>query len=201
MGINKIDYAVNARKGYSPVFNGTIGQVLQNSKGKEYYRRSPGVRAIIPTETGLIFQREKREYLPREWDYRLPGGKVADTLLEYLNFLEDDGRDNASNMHHVRSALVKELEEEIGLVDVHFEHIPYHISESSATVEHVLYYYVIEEFKKGKPRPNQDEKIEMVEFSYQEVYEMLIKRKFSEDRTRAVLLEYLLKYKAKFIFS
>jgi hypothetical protein len=195
-----LDYAVDARDGYSPVFNGRIGQVLQSEDGKEYYRRSPGVRAIIPTETGFIFQKEKRKYLKREWDYRLCGGKVADTLPEYLKFLQANGEDNASNMHLIRFALMKELEEELGIVDVEFDHEPYHVSESSATVEHDLYYYVIKRFKKGKPKPQRGEKIVMVEMPYDQVFHMLLHRDFSEDRTRAVLLEYLLTVKKDILF-
>ncbi len=198
MKIKPINYAIDARDGYSPVFNGKIGQVLQNEKGKEYFRRSPGVRAIIPTETGLIFQKEKREYLDQPWDYRLTGGKVADTLCEYLDFLEKDGSDNSGNEYLLREAIVREAKEEIGIIIEKLK--PFYVSPSSATVEHDLHYYLVEEFQKDKARPEDDERIEIVEMTYKEVFKLLLERQFSEDRTRAVLFEYLLNEKKHLIF-
>jgi len=197
-----VDYDNNARYGYYPIFNGKVGQVLQDEKGREYYRRSPGVRAIIDTGSGLIISKEIRNYLDRKWDYRLPGGKVADTLLEYLIFLKRDGEDNCGNEPMIRDALIKELEEEVGITFVRYgEGVSlYHLSPSSASVEHDLYYFLIKKFEKVKSKPEKDEVIKRLELPYRKVWELIQNRRFSEDRTRAVLYEFLLKEKKQFIF-
>ncbi len=197
-----VDYGVDTRKGYSSVFNGTVGQVLQNKKGREYYRRSPGVRGIIDTDKGLIISKEKRLYLDKEFDYRLPGGKVADTLSEYLIFLSKVAQDASSNDFLIRDALIKELKEEVGVSFARYGKgvSLFHISPSSSSVEHDLYYYLITEYEIGEAKPEEDEVIERLELSYKEVWDLLINKEFSEDRTRAVLYDFLLTQKKEFIF-
>lgn len=187
-----MNFNLKARPGFTSVFNGAIGQVLQNGKGKEYFRRSPGVRLIIPTETGLVIQREKRSYLDREWDYRVPGGKVADTLKEYIELIHEQ-----FPFIHIQRAGRDEAKQEAGIIINKMAE--YHQSESSATVEHDLFYFLVSDFKWGKQELQHEEVIEVVELPYKEVWDLLLERKFSEDRTRAVLFEYLIKEKSSFL--
>jgi 8-oxo-dGTP pyrophosphatase MutT (NUDIX family) len=48
----------------------------------EIARRSPGVRLIICDKDKILLSKEFRKEL-KGYDYRLPGGKVFDTLKEY----------------------------------------------------------------------------------------------------------------------
>jgi len=48
----------------------------------ETARRAPGVRLIIVRDGQMLITREFRNELD-DYDYRLPGGKVFDTLDEY----------------------------------------------------------------------------------------------------------------------
>jgi len=53
----------------------------------EFARRSPGTRLIIEKGDKIILSREFRHELG-SYDYRLPGGKVYDSLDEYNKALQ-----------------------------------------------------------------------------------------------------------------
>ncbi len=186
-------YGCGAREGYRVVFNGILGQVLQNGS-KEYYRRPPGVRAIVDTGEGLIIQREKRDYLKRKWDYRIPGGKSFDSLVDWV---EDHAK---VEMYYLHEAIFNELQQEVGIIAKITSSTQHYLSESSASVEHDLHYFVITEFEEGEAMPQHDEVIEKLKLSYKEVFNLLLDGDFSEDRTRAILFQYLLTQKKEHIF-
>src|SRR5437763_708903 len=57
----------------------------------EKVRRSPGVRLIIRDGQGnILLTREFRRELSK-FDYRLPGGKVFDSLIEFDEFKRSGG--------------------------------------------------------------------------------------------------------------
>lgn len=68
------------------------GQILEllafevevNGKKKmfERARRPPGVRVIVAREVHILLSREYRREQGK-YDYRLPGGKVMDTISEF----------------------------------------------------------------------------------------------------------------------
>ena len=71
------------------VFQGKIFEIVNqpmNLGGKivqfEIARRSPGIRLLIVDKNKILLAKEFR-HEQKEWDYRLPGGKVFDTLGEY----------------------------------------------------------------------------------------------------------------------
>ena len=66
------------------VFRGKIVEVVQDAK-REFARRSPGVRLLIIKGNQTLLTKEYREEI-KSFDYRLPGGKVFDTLVNYNNF-------------------------------------------------------------------------------------------------------------------
>ena len=76
------------------VFQGKMIEVVHETiiapNGKEITlergRRAPGVRLIIKTPDGK-FLISKEERLKTGTDYRLPGGRVFDSLVEYNDFL------------------------------------------------------------------------------------------------------------------
>ena len=198
--MGKIDYAYSIREGYRPVFNGIVGQVAQCGK-KEYYRRPPGVRIIIDTGTDIIFQHERREECNNQWDRRLPGGKTFDTLDQWLDKYDSTFWNNGDFLKEVAG---KEMIEEVGLIvedNVYDDMEFYYRSLSSATVEHDLYYFICKSFKETKRDVQADEIIERDSMTYKELFDWISTGKgFSEDRTRAVLFQYLLEYKREFIF-
>ncbi|MFS8160251.1 MAG: NUDIX hydrolase, partial [Candidatus Roizmanbacteria bacterium] len=108
----------------------------------EFARRSPGTRMIIQTSDGnFLITREKRREVSDKWDYRLPGGKVFDTLTEYNKAIEN-GDDLAEQ---ARKGCVIEAREEVGIEPENMD--LFHISKAGATVVWDLYYFVIKSYK------------------------------------------------------
>ena len=77
------------------VFQGKIIEVVQQlvkigdkELTWEIARRSPGVRMIICDGDKILLTKEFRRELDMI-DYRLPGGKVCDTLVEYNEHRKD----------------------------------------------------------------------------------------------------------------
>ena len=186
------------RKGFEPVFDGEIVQVLQKKTEHgdvhEIARRAPGVRMIIVTpDNKFLISREKRDYLEKGWDYRLPGGKVVDRLPDYLELLEklENGLDGGDLTPTVQAAVIKESKEEVGITVRNPE--LFHISTSGGTIEWDLWYWVIRDFDQGEQELEHDEEIEIVEMTPFEVTQFVMNKEFSEDRSRVVLMDYLIK--------
>lgn len=75
------------------VYQGKIIEVVQQTRKTgdteklfEFARRSPGTRLIVRSGDKVLLTKEYRTETGN-WDYRLPGGKVFDTLEEYNRFL------------------------------------------------------------------------------------------------------------------
>ena len=67
------------------LFRGKIIEVVEKDiEGRKFEiaRRSPGVRIIIRDGNKILITKEYR-YEHNSYDYRLPGGKVFDTLEEF----------------------------------------------------------------------------------------------------------------------
>jgi 8-oxo-dGTP pyrophosphatase MutT (NUDIX family) len=100
------------------VFKGNVFSVarqywrLGNGKviEREIARRSPGVRMLVRDKGKILIIREFRlEH--NGWDYRLPGGKVFDTLGEYEKALVE----RKDMLVLASEAAKRELLEETGL--------------------------------------------------------------------------------------
>lgn len=185
------------RQGFNNVFDGEIVQVLQkvvsNGGVHEIARRSPGVRMIIMTpDNKFLISREKRDYLEKGWDYRLPGGKVVDKLTDYLVLLEklEHGLDNGDLTPTVQAAVIKESKEEVGITVRNPELL--HIATSGGTIEWDLWYWLVKDFDRGEQELEHDEEIEILEMTPSEVVQLVIDKEFSEDRSRVVLMDYLI---------
>lgn len=78
----------NATEGEDIVAKGRIFELVQtvqpDGRVFEVARRAPGVRVIIANKAKeqILLTKEFRQELS-DWDYRLPGGKVYDTLDDY----------------------------------------------------------------------------------------------------------------------
>lgn len=151
----------------------------------EFARRSPGVRIIIPTNDGKILL--TKEYRPelKDYDHRLPGGKVIDTLEEYNSFLET----GADIKEKAREAAQREAEEEAGITPKTLE--LFAISRCGLTVEWDLYYFVVKSYEQSEQRLEDFEKITVVPTAIAEAKEMCMDGRINEERSALILLRYL----------
>lgn len=170
---------------------GKIIEVVQNEvelNGKkkifEFARRSPGTRLIIPKGDTVLLTKEFRSEL-NGYDYRLPGGKVYDTLDEYNRALsfEVDIKEAA------KMAAAKEAKEEVG-IDAK-ELSLFHISICGATVVWDLFYFVVNKFTEGEQDLEDGEDITFEFVDREKVKEMCFDGSISEERSALVLLKYL----------
>jgi ADP-ribose pyrophosphatase len=154
----------------------------------EIARRSPGTRIIIYKNKKILITKEFRTEL-NNYDYRLPGGKVFDTLEEYK-------RCNKNKiLAHAKKAAKKESLEETGLIIKNLELLK--IAKSGATIEWDLYYFLVKDFieHKSGQKLEDGEKISINWYSLDEVKKLCLSGKISEDRTLGVLLTFLEKNK------
>ena len=150
----------------------------------EKARRAPGTRLIIPTASGIMLTKEFRPEL-NDYDYRLPGGKVFDSLEEYNNFL-------ATKTDILEPATAKakaEAQEEVGIVVNNLSHL--HTSRLGATIEWDLYYFVVSDYELSEQALELGEDIEVQEVSLDEAQAMCLDGRIDEERSALVLLRYL----------
>lgn len=175
------------------VYKGKIFEVVHEDHGTKTFeiaRRSPGVRALIVSENKILLSREYRTET-KNYDYRLPGGKVFDTLAEY------SACDKTQMLKYAKAAVVKEVAEEVGLTVKNPKLIK--VSHAGATIEWNLYYFLISNFskRKGGQALEEGEDITSAWYSLNEVKEMCLSGQIQEDRSVAVLLTYILGEEAK----
>lgn len=161
-------------------------EVEQNGKIKtfEFARRSPGTRLIIEKGNKIFLTKEFRHEVGG-YDYRLPGGKVYDTLDEYNIALESgvDINDVA------KIAAIKEAHEEVGIEvkDISF----LHKSVCGATVVWDLFYFLVQDFIKTEQHLEDGEDISVELFDIDEVEKMCLDGRIGEERSALILLRYL----------
>ena len=97
-------------------------------------RRPPGIRALIVNGNNQILLSKEFRYELNDWDFRLPGGKVFDSLKDYQIALE-----NGTVMENVLKTVPKEVLEEVGLIVNHPKLLK--ISLDGAGVICDLYYF------------------------------------------------------------
>ncbi|MCX6824203.1 MAG: NUDIX domain-containing protein [candidate division SR1 bacterium] len=173
------------------VFQGKIIEVVQQTVKigdkellREIAKRSPGVRLIITDGDKILLTKEFRTEVNAD-DYRLPGGKVFDTLKEY-----NEHRDDMEK--YALIGVKRECEEETGLIPQNIS--LYHVSKVGATVERDLYYYVITKFTAHEPG-QQLETGEYISVEWKtrgEVMEIIKQGGMQEDRSVGVLMRYLI---------
>ena len=175
------------------VFQGKIFEIIHQPMklGKkivqfEIARRSPGLRLLIINENKILLTKEFR-YEQKEWDYRLPGGKVFDTLEEYNSVL---GK-KEDILKKAQRVAKKECEEETGLIPLTLKHI--HTTALAATLDFRLYYFVVEKFKPGNDgqKLEEGEEIKPEWYTFEHVRKMCLNGAVKEDMSVAVLLRFL----------
>ncbi|WP_299114749.1 NUDIX hydrolase [uncultured Winogradskyella sp.] len=153
----------------------------------EIARRPPGVRLIIIKEDKILLTKEFRSEL-EDWDYRVAGGKIYESLTEYLKFVDDKNAVKEKSIEAVKN----EGLEEAGIIAKNQELI--YISKSGATMEWDLYYYIVDEFEMAS-KGNETEFAEIIYpewFSLKEAKAMCLDGRIKEDRTVGILLKYIL---------
>lgn len=172
---------------------GKLFELVHETQGDgrvfEVARRAPGVRLIIVDgEQGkILLTKEFRKELGA-WDYRLPGGKVFDSLQEYETFRQS-GEDI---LVPVESKARAEAHEEAG-IDVK-ELRFFKKSTLGATVEWDLYVFVSEQWTLHQDGQQLEvgEQVEADEwFSFDEARQMIIEGKMQEERIALILLQWI----------
>ena len=162
-------------------------QAGEKSFRLEFARRSPGSRLIVPTPDGnILLTKEYRAEL-KEYDFRLPGGKVIDTLSEYNAFLAR-GTDIKTE---AKEAAVREAKEELGIIakDIEF----FALSRCGMTIEWDLYYFVVKAYEQSSQELGDGEDITVIPTPVEEVKKMCLNGRMQEERSALILLRYLSK--------
>ena len=184
-----------SKSDYTIVYRGSIFRVLQKKyhfpDGKikvfEIAERSPGVRIIVISGTNLLLTREWRHEI-NGFDFRLPGGKIFDSLKDFEK--------NLSDMQvHAKLAAKRELLEETKIDLPANNFVLFQISKGGATVAWDLYYFAVEntqdDIKADAICTEEGEEISIDWYPLPTVAQYCIDGKISEDRTVSVLLKYL----------
>jgi hypothetical protein len=152
----------------------------------EIARRTPGIRLILVNLVNrtVSLSKEHRYEIDGD-DYRLPGGKVFDTLDEYNTFL------NSGNviLLPARDKAFGEAEEEVGLKLKDLKH--FHTSVCGTTVKWDLFYFVSTEWAEVDQRLGTGEDISRVEVTFEDARNIALSGGMSEERSALVLLRYL----------
>ncbi len=145
--------------------------------------RSPGVRLIIVKDNQMLITKEFRGELD-DYDYRLPGGKVFDTLKEYEKISGQD------IMPFAMEAAKRECREETGLTIKNLKHFV--TSKAGATIEWDLIYFIVEEFEDDKVGQDLEvgEVIKVEWLSFEKVKQLCKDGKIKEDRTLGILFKF-----------
>ncbi len=180
----------NNEGSWKTVFAGDLLAIEKHDeKGFERAVRPPGVRLILKnTEGKFLLTKEFRREL-NSHDYRLPGGKVYDTLKEYLAVRGNE----ASLQEAVTRAAKLEAKQETGVDEIHDLQIFFR-STAGASVEWDLYYLTGDIGAISEQELEEDEKergIDVGFYTKEQVLEMLQSGAITEDRTVGVLFRYL----------
>jgi ADP-ribose pyrophosphatase YjhB (NUDIX family) len=151
----------------------------------ERARRPPGVRVIMTRDDRILLSCEYRREQGK-YDYRLPGGKVIDTIAEMRAF---DG----DIITEATDAAMREAREEAGVVIRHPELI--HTSHCGANIEWDLYYFLATDFDETGEHDRDDEgesDLTTAWYTFDEVRSKILAGEMSEDRSVAVILKWMM---------
>lgn len=155
----------------------------------ESARRAPGVRALIADRTAkkLLLTREFRQEL-NGYDYRLPGGKVFDSLAEYEEFRRS-GEDILAAAQRKAQAEAAE-EAGIGVESMQF----FKKSTLGATVEWDLYVFEATKWHAladGQSLEPGEQIDEVGWYDFAEVQRMVLSGEMQEERIALIVLQWL----------
>lgn len=176
------------------VYKGKLFEVVEQTMkagDREFHielvRRPPGTRLIIVSEDKKILLTQEYRIELKDWDIRLPGGKVFDSSQEYNEFLKS-GKDITEK---AAEAAKKEAHEEAGL---EVEEMQYFLtSHCGVSVIWDLYFFVVTKYQEHADGQKLEvgENIKLKWISFTEARTLCLEGKIREDRSVAVLLKYL----------
>ena len=155
---------------------------------RKYVRRPPGVRAIIINNKNEILLSKEYRYEHECFDYRLPGGKVFDSIEEYNEKIKEN-----NVLDYAYKQVIKETKEEVGILVSNPQ--VYTISRAGSSIEWDLYYFIVRDYEiiNNGQELEEDEVVDGFVFkSKEEIIKMCIDKEIHEERTIGVLLTYLL---------
>lgn len=155
----------------------------------EVARRAPGVRVIIADKAArkVLLTKEFRHEL-KDYDYRLPGGKVFDSLAEYEAF-RASGRDIIGPASAKAKA---EAAEEAGIAVDEVQFVAK--STLGATVEWDLYIFEASSWREhaeGQSLEEGEQVDDVSWYDYAEVERMILSGNMQEERIALALLRWL----------
>ena len=158
----------------------------------EFAERSPGVRILVVSKEKILLTKEWRTET-KMWDYRLPGGKMFDSLVDYIEKKESQETEISKLAIHTAQ---KELHEETGL------HVPLdlfkeiHRSVCGATIVWDLYYFLVnttaESHINKEIKTHEGEHTFPQWISFNEAKNFCLTNQIQEDRSVAVILKFIL---------
>ena len=153
----------------------------------EFARRSPGTRLIILSPDNKILLTNEYRTDIMDWDTKLPGGKVVDSLDEYNKLIEK----NKALLEMAEEGARKEALEETGLVVDQMKHFA--TSRCGVTIVWDLYYFIVTKYHKHPDGQKLElgENIKLKWVSFKEAKAMCLNGKIQEDRSAAILLRFL----------
>ena len=163
--------------------------IKQNdSRVFEVARRAPGVRLIIhDKQAGKILLTKEYHRELGQWDYRLPGGKVFDSLDEFEAF-----RANGEDIvEAAKQKAIEEAQQEAGVEIANLD--LYKKSVLGATVERDLYVFETTDWRLSVDGQELEvgEKIEADNWvSYDEARNMALNGSMQEERIALILLQW-----------
>jgi 8-oxo-dGTP pyrophosphatase MutT (NUDIX family) len=176
------------------VYKGQIFEVVKQpmraGDKKEVFeiaRRSPGVRLLVIKDNKMLISHEFRTEL-NDYDYRLPGGKVFDTLEEY------HGNSIKNILYFSIEAAERECREETGLLVKNIKH--FSTAHSGSTIVWDLFYFIIDDFEESENGQELEagEVIHTEWKTFDQVKELCKDGHIREDRSVGVLFKFFLQY-------
>lgn len=155
--------------------------------------RSPGVRLLIEHKTdgkvGLLMTQElRRSREGKILDYRLPGGKVFDSLEEFNNAKENNTDISLCAFNQAKV----EARQEVGVMGGDFS--PITIAKAGGSVEWDLYYFLVKNPVLGEQNLTEEEKLDNIEVVFltaKEIFEKLKNKEINEGRSADVIWRWL----------
>ncbi len=164
-------------------------QIGDKTETYEVARRSPGVRIMFVNDGRMLIAKEYRAEI-EGWDYRLPGGKVFDSLREYKEYI--DSGDEI--IDYAMKAVDNEGREEAGLVAENIEYFS-RSGSGGRTIIWDLYYFIVDKFHLSDSGQMLElgENITCEWMDFEDVKRLCLDGSFKEDRTVANILKFLMK--------
>jgi len=157
----------------------------------QYVERSPGTRVLVTDGSRILLTKEWREEI-NGWDYRLPGGKIFETVKEYKedrSFHQDFG-------NVAKKAAMKEIFEETGVL-LSEKNISFaSLSKCGSLIKWDLYYFIANlppASNLNRRVTDESEMIQPIWFSFADVKSLCLNGAINEERSALFILKFILK--------